>query len=87
MAIIAPFVIHRKRGFVGFLAIAVAVLCLVGVLSQTAFAENTYVITDGKSVTVHTTHTSDPVKVLEEAGVTLEADDIYRSHGKVFHSI
>ena len=77
MSIIAPFVIHRKRGFASFLAIAIGVLCLVGALSQTVQAENTYVITDGKAVTVHTTHTSDPAKVLEEAGVALEADDFY----------
>lgn len=78
MSIIAPFVIHRKRSFAGFLAIAVAVLCLIAMLSQTAFAENTYVITDGKSVTVYTTHTSDPDKVLAEAGVAaLSAEDFY----------
>ena len=50
MSIIAPFVMHRKRGFASFLAIAIAVFCLAGVLSQTVQAENTYVITDGKAV-------------------------------------
>lgn len=77
MSIIAPFVMHRKRGFASFLAIAIAVFCLAGVLSQTVQAENTYVITDGKAVTVYTTYTADPAKVLEEAGVALEADDFY----------
>lgn len=71
------FVINRKHSIVKILAILLAVVCMVGTLSQTAQAENTYVITDGDAVTVHTTYASDPAKVLEEAGVNLSAEDIY----------
>lgn len=77
MDILAPFVIHRKRNGLKLVAIITSVLCLVGALSQTARAENTYVITDGNDVTVFTTHSSDPVQVLQEAGVNLDKDDSY----------
>lgn len=77
MDFIAPFVVCRKRNAVRIIAIALSVVCLIGALSHTAQAENTYVITDGNAVTVHTTYTSDPAAVLREAGVTLSPDDLY----------
>lgn len=77
MDMFTPFVVHRKRKSTQIIAMLVAVICLIGTLSQTAQAENTYVITDGDAVTVHTTYTSDPALVLQEAGVALSADDIY----------
>lgn len=77
MDFITPFVIRRKYKFSKMIAVLLAVVCLVGSLSQTAQAENTFVITDGDAVTVHTTYASDPAKVLQEAGVTLSAEDIY----------
>jgi len=77
MDFFTPFVINRKHSVVKILAVVLAVVCMVGTLSQTAQAENTYVITDGDAVTVHTTYASDPAKVLEEAGVNLSAEDIY----------
>ena len=77
MDLFTPFVIRRKHNAVKMLAILLAVICLVGSLSQTAQAENTFVITDGDAVTVHTTYASDPARVLREAGVNLSADDIY----------
>ncbi len=46
-------------------------------LSQTAFAQNTYVITDGDRVLYHTSYTTDPAEVLNEAGLVLGADDTY----------
>ncbi|MBQ7801764.1 MAG: G5 domain-containing protein [Oscillospiraceae bacterium] len=46
-------------------------------LSQTAFAQTTYVITDGDRVLVHTTSATDPEAVLGEAGLKLGADDTY----------
>lgn len=46
-------------------------------LSQRAFAQNTYVITDGSRVLVHTTSATDPEDVLGEAGLELGADDTY----------
>ena len=77
MDFFTPFVIRRKHNFIKALAFLLAMVCLVGSLSQTAQAENTFVITDGDAVTVHTTYASDPAKVLEEAGFTLSADDTY----------
>lgn len=77
MGILTPFVIRRKKNGFKIIAILTAILCLIGALSQTARAENTYVITDGNDVTVFTTHSSDPVQVLQEAGVNLDTDDSY----------
>jgi len=77
MDLLTPFVLRRKGSFVKILATFLAVVCLVGSLSQTAQAENTYVITDGDAVVVHTTYASDPAKVLKEAGVALSAEDTY----------
>ena len=58
-------------------AIAVVVLLLGALLTQVVFAENTYVITDGDRVLVHTTSSTDPVLVLNEAGFELGKDDTY----------
>lgn len=77
MDLFTPFVLRRKGNFVKILATFLAIACLVGSLSQTAQAENTYVITDGDAVMVHTTYASDPVKVLKEAGVALSEEDTY----------
>ena len=77
MDIISHLVIRRKYSAVKAIALLLAMVCLVGSLSQTARAENTFVITDGDAVTVHTTYASDPAKVLKEAGVALSAEDIY----------
>lgn len=57
--------------------LSIPLVCLVLLLSQTAFAQNTYVITDGSTVLVHTTFTTDPVTVLGEAGLELDEDDTY----------
>ncbi len=69
----------RKKNNLCFslLALVVSVVVLLTVLSQTALAQTTYVITDGDQVTVHTTYTSDPKKVLHEAGFTLDSNDYY----------
>ena len=77
MDFISHLVIRRKYGAVKMMALLLAMVCLVGILSQTAQAENTFVITDGDAVTVHTTYATDPAKVLQEAGVALSAEDMY----------
>ena len=77
MDFVSHLVIRRKHGAVKVLALLLAMVCLVGSLSQTAQAENTFVITDGDAVKVHTSRSSDPAKVLKEAGVALSAEDIY----------
>ena len=58
-------------------ALAVSLVCALAFLSQSAFAQNTYVITDGDQVKTHITHTTDPATVLNEAGVRLDEDDTY----------
>lgn len=68
----------RKKWFaVRWIAIALSVACLIATLALTAFAQNTYVITDGDQVTVHTSFTADPAKALHEAGVQLDTHDFY----------
>lgn len=57
-------------------AIALAVLCTLLLLAPTAFAK-TYVITDGDRTFTYTTFATDPVDVLDEAGMTLEEHDSY----------
>ena len=77
MQIFAPFVLKRKNRFVRILALILPMVCLLVVLAQTALAQNTYVITDGDQVTVHTSYASNPETVLHEAGVELEENDFY----------
>lgn len=72
---------HRKkkspwRG-IHMTALAVVLVCALAFLSQSAFAQNTYVITDGDQVKTHITHTTDPATVLDEAGFRLDEDDTY----------
>lgn len=76
---------HRIKQFVrgrGGLFSRVTVIVLMvafaaGLLSQVAFAQNTYVITDGDRVVVYTTYATDPDIVLDAAGLTLGKDDTY----------
>lgn len=57
--------------------LTLVVFCTVLALSQSVFAKNTYVISDGTQVTVHTTFETDPYNVLMEAGVELDHIDTY----------
>lgn len=68
--------LKRKSVFIRTAALVIPVILLL-LLSQTAFARNTYVITDGDRVLVHTTATTDPKVVLNEAGLALGEDDTY----------
>ena len=77
MQIFAPFMLKRKYRFVRIVALVLPLCCLVVLLSQTAMAQNTYVITDGDQVTVHTSFASNPETVLLEAGVELAENDFY----------
>lgn len=67
----------RKSQIVRVVALLLALFCLTPLLSRPAAARNTYVITDGDQVTVHTSFESNPEKILNEAGVELNAEDIY----------
>lgn len=77
MQVLIPFFLKRRTLLLRIAALLVAVAILFVVLSQTVFAEYTYVITDGNTVRVHTTSATDPAAVLTEAGVSLNEDDIY----------
>ncbi len=64
------------------LALRLAVLILMigmlaGLFSQSVFAQNSYVITDGENVTVHQSYSTDPDVVLDEVGIELSDEDTY----------
>lgn len=72
----------RKISFIRMVVLAVPLVLLL-LLSQTAFAQNTYVITDGDRVLVHTSSATDPAAVLDEAGLALGADDTYTTQAGI----
>ncbi len=69
--------VTKKKSVFVRMAVVVIPLVLLLLLSQTALAENTYVITDGDRVKLHTTSSTDPAVVLNEAGLVLGEDDTY----------
>lgn len=66
-----------KKPWHRLLTIIVMAAVLVAALSLTAFAQNSYLITDGDYVTVHRSFASDPDVVLDEAGIELSEEDTY----------
>ena len=76
------FAARRRSIFLNILLIALPVLFLVTLLSQSVFAQNTFVITDGDQVIVHTTYTSDPAMALDEAGVEADPDEYYTTQSE-----
>lgn len=77
MQIFTPFAVKGKGRLIRTLAVLLPMVCLVMLLAQTALAQNTFVITDGNQVTVHTSFASDPETILDEAGVELTGNDFY----------
>lgn len=71
------FALKRKVLFIRSAAIIFPIVLALLLLSQTAFAKNTYVITDGDRVFTYTTFATDPAAVLGEAGLELGEDDTY----------
>lgn len=71
------FALKRKTVILRGAMLIVPLICTLLLLSQTVFAQNTYVITDGSRVLVHTTYATDPMTVLGEAGLELDEDDTY----------
>lgn len=67
----------KNRTLIRNIVLIFAAVCVLGLLSQTAFAQNTYVITDGSRVVVHTTNSTDPAVILNEAGLSLDEDDTF----------
>ena len=61
------------------MVLMLAMACIVPLLSQTVFAENTYVITDGDQVMVHATYETNPEVILDEAGLQLSEVDKYET--------
>ena len=49
-------------------------------LSVQVFAKNTYVITDGGRTFTYSTFATDPIRVLDEAGLELDENDTYTTH-------
>lgn len=72
--------IFKKHSLLKRLMVLVlATACIVPVLSQTVFAKNTYVITDGDQVMVHTTYETNPAMILDEAGLELSDVDVFET--------
>lgn len=71
------FVKKKMTMLTRVVSVLIVVSCLVLLLSQTAFAKNTYRINDGDRVLIHTTYATDPAEVLDEAGLELGKDDTY----------
>lgn len=73
--------VKRKIPFIRVAVLLVPLIVLL--LSQTVFAQNTYVITDGDRVLVYTSSATDPAAVLNEAGLALGADDTYTTQAGI----
>lgn len=70
----------RRRAWLRRLIVVAVLAAAVGaLLSQTVFAQTSYIITDGDRVTVHRSYSSDPYEVLTEAGIELEKEDTYET--------
>ena len=68
---------HRSSALVRTVALAILITIFASSLAPTAFAKNTYVITDGDETRVYTTYATDPADVLSQAGVELDEGDTY----------
>ena len=71
------FVKKRVTMLTRVVALLLPIVCIVLLLTQTAFAKNTYLINDGGRVTIHTTYATNPADVLNEAGLELDMDDTF----------
>lgn len=69
--------INRNKKLTRVAAVLMILFCLSSLLATPVFAQNTYVITDGDQVRVHTTYATNPEKVLSEAGFFLSEEDSY----------
>ena len=71
---------HRKHNgkslWIRIAALCVPMLLLLALITQTASAR-TYIITDGQRVFTYTTSATDPMEVLDEAGLELTENDTY----------
>ena len=68
-----PLFAARKRSMLlRMVVLVLPVVFLVTLLSQTVTAQNTFVITDGDDVIVHTSYATDPAQALTEAGIDVD---------------
>ena len=68
----------KQRNLVLRLAVLILMIgMLAGLFSQSVFARNSYVITDGENVTVHQSYSTDPDVILDEVGIELSDEDTY----------
>ena len=77
------FALQRKVLFIRVAAFLFPMIFAMLLLSQTAFAKNTYVITDGSRVFTYTTYATDPMTVLDEAGLELDENDTYTTQAGI----
>lgn len=76
--------IHKKLTvLIRVVSLLLPIVCVVLLMSQVVFAKNTYLINDGDRVVVHTTYATDPMDVLNEAGLELGEDDTYTTQDGV----
>ncbi len=70
--------IHKKlTGVVRFVSLLLPIVCVVLLMSQVTLAKNIFHISDGDQLIVHTTYATDPMDVLNEAGLELGKDDTF----------
>lgn len=72
-----PLFASRRNSFLHMVIIAVPMVLLLTFLSQSAFGQRTYVITEGEQVIVHKTHITDPVEAMYEAGIIAEPHEYH----------
>ncbi len=77
MQALTSFIVKRKSLLIRVVALALPMMLLLVLVAPTAFAQTTYVITDGDQIKVYTTYATDPAAVLDRAGFELGEDDIY----------
>jgi 3D (Asp-Asp-Asp) domain-containing protein/uncharacterized protein YabE (DUF348 family) len=59
------------------IAISLMIAAIISTFSYSVFARNNYIITDGDTVTTHTSYSADPAQVLDEVGIELREEDTY----------
>ena len=83
---VKQFAIEKKDLCIRAAVALAVVLAMVSLLAVTVFAETTYVIHDGERQIIHKTDATEPAEVLEEAGLELNAHDVYATTESSFLS-
>lgn len=77
MSKIKRFALQKDNFLTRLLMMTAIAAVVIATMSLSAFAETTYMITDGDTVVYHTSEAEDLEQVLSEAGLELGVDDIY----------